>query len=253
MSNWLANTVSQRKTISRHLFFFGVLCTLVFLAACNIVYVRGGLYYRLQRGDTLAAVARTYGVKLQELAEINDIQDPDQMKVGSSIFIPRATVIKPLVPPPPKAKGPSKKGKPGKVWVKEEKEDRIVYDRSRFIWPVNGRLTSRYGARRGVKHHGIDVAARKGTPILAAASGRVGFSGRLRGYGNVVLLTHADNFFTVYAHTSVNLVKKGQSVKKGELIAKVGSTGHSTGPHLHFEVHKGRQTRNPLFFLPQKK
>ena len=74
----------------------------------------------------------------------------------------------------------------------------------------------------------------------------------MRGYGNLVLLKHGDDFFTVYAHNSVNLVKKGKRVKRGETIAKVGRTGRATGPHLHFEVREGTKARNPLFFLPKK-
>jgi murein DD-endopeptidase MepM/ murein hydrolase activator NlpD len=233
--NLLGKTASKRsvlKTLAL-ISFFAVLT--LDLLACGVVYVRSGLYYRLKPGETLTAVAKTYKISVQELAEINDIHNPKLLRPGSRIFIPRVKVAREV-----------------KRLPKGAKEVELKYDRTRFIWPVQGRLTSRFGARSGVKHHGIDVAAKNGAPILSAAAGKVGFSGKLRGYGNVVLVKHADNFHTVYAHNTKNLVQKGQSVKQGELIARVGSTGRSTGPHLHFEVHKGRQARNPLFFLPKR-
>ena len=78
------------------------------------------------------------------------------------------------------------------------------------------------------------------------------YSKRLRGYGNLILLKHEGDFFTVYAHNSVNLAKKGSRIRRGQVIAKVGSTGRSTGPHVHFEVREGSRPRNPLFFLPRR-
>ena len=96
----------------------------------------------------------------------------------------------------------------------------------------------------------MDIAAKAGTPIVAARSGRVIFSGRLGGYGNVVILRHSGDYETVYAHNRKNRVKKGQKVREGEKIAEVGSTGKSTGPHLHFEVRHENQAKNPKLYLP---
>jgi murein DD-endopeptidase MepM/ murein hydrolase activator NlpD len=117
--------------------------------------------------------------------------------------------------------------------------------RSRFgprIDPINGRL--RY-------HTGIDIAAPAGTPIGAAAAGRVVFAGRNGGYGNMVIVEHADGTLTRYGHAEKLLVKKGDEVSSGQAIALVGSTGHSTGPHLHFEVKRNGQFVNPLTVLPK--
>lgn len=124
-----------------------------------------------------------------------------------------------------------------------------------FLWPVKGggRLTSPYGWRSGGFHAGIDVAASRGTPVLAADSGVVVFVGRDGGYGNAVVIYHG-NYYTRYAHHSENLVREGQAVNKGEIIARVGSTGRSTANHLHFEIRTGGiygTTHNPLnFFKP---
>lgn len=121
-----------------------------------------------------------------------------------------------------------------------------------FIWPARGILTSGYGWRWGRMHRGIDVAGPVGTPIHAAADGVVQFSGwNSGGYGNMVEVRHADGSMTRYAHNSRNLVQVGQRVQQGQQIAEMGSTGYSTGPHVHFEVHLPNQgTVNPVAMLP---
>ncbi|MDX2214707.1 MAG: LysM peptidoglycan-binding domain-containing protein [Oculatellaceae cyanobacterium bins.114] len=122
-----------------------------------------------------------------------------------------------------------------------------------FIWPARGTLTSGYGWRWGRMHRGIDIGAPGGTPVYAAADGVVEFSGwNSGGYGNMVEIRHADGTVTRYAHHSRNLVRTGQRVEQGQQIAAVGSTGYSTGPHLHFEVHLPNQgTVNPIAYLPR--
>ena len=121
-----------------------------------------------------------------------------------------------------------------------------------YIWPARGVLTSGYGWRWGRMHRGIDIGAPTGTPVYAAAAGVVEFSGwNSGGYGNMVEIRHPDGSMTRYAHHSRNLVRVGQRVNQGDQIAEVGSTGYSTGPHLHFEVHLPSQgTVNPIAYLP---
>ena len=115
---------------------------------------------------------------------------------------------------------------------------------------MKGRLTSRYGIRKGRKHDGIDIAAQKGSTIYAAASGKVIFSGwGPTGYGKMIIIKHKQKWVTVYAHNYKNLVKKNDRVKKGEKIALVGTTGRATGPHLHFELRDNREPVNPLNYL----
>jgi len=121
-----------------------------------------------------------------------------------------------------------------------------------YMWPAQGTLTSGYGWRWGRMHAGIDIAAAIGTPIFAAASGVVTYAGwDDSGYGNLVEIKHPDGSITLYAHNNRILVREGQQVEVGQQISEMGSTGNSTGPHLHFEIHpRGRGAENPLAYLP---
>ena len=120
-----------------------------------------------------------------------------------------------------------------------------------YIWPAQGTFTSGYGWRWGRMHKGIDIAAPIGTPIVAAASGEVISAGwNSGGYGNLVKLRHQDGSVTLYAHNNRIYVRKGQRIKQGQQIAEMGSTGFSTGPHLHFELRlNGRVSVNPIAYL----
>lgn len=119
----------------------------------------------------------------------------------------------------------------------------------RFIMPSRGVITSRYGYRWGRMHEGVDIAAPRGTAIVAADSGKVCFSGWRSGYGYCVMINHGNGYQTLYGHASKLYVKTGEYVKKGEKIAAVGSTGRSTGPHLHFEVRVNGSSKNPLKYI----
>lgn len=127
-------------------------------------------------------------------------------------------------------------------------------DLSHYIWPAQGTLTSSFGPRWGRMHQGIDIAGPVGTPIMAVASGVVvDASWSSGGYGNVVKIQHVDGSFTLYGHNQRNLVKQGQQVEQGQIIAEMGSTGNSTGPHCHFEIHLPKQgVVNPIAYLPSK-
>lgn len=124
-------------------------------------------------------------------------------------------------------------------------------DTGRFIWPVPStkRISSFYGPRSGKYHDGIDIPARRGSHILAADAGKVTYSGKMRGYGNIVVIKHAGGYHTIYAHNQKHFVKKGQRVGQGEVIAQIGSTGRSSGPHLHFEIRKNNRVRDPANYL----
>lgn len=200
-----------------------------------------GVWHIIAEGETLWELSRRYNVPLQDLAEINDLPDPDRVAAGMELFIPGRTLRLATRSPP----RPSSRTSPGRKGLR-----RPELPRGTFIWPIeHGRLSSRFGRRWGRHHEGIDIAAPAGTPIRAAADGNVIYSGRQRGYGNLVLLEHKEPYVTVYAHNQVNLVRKGQKVHQAETIARVGSTGRSTGPHLHFEIRDRGKPRNPLFFL----
>ncbi|ACK64721.1 Peptidase M23 [Rippkaea orientalis PCC 8801] len=122
-----------------------------------------------------------------------------------------------------------------------------------YIWPTQGRMTSGFGIRFGNMHNGIDIAGPMGTPIFAAASGVVIYAGwSPEGYGQLIKLRHPDGSLTFYGHNNRLLVRRGQQVEQGQQISEMGSTGNSTGPHLHFEIHpQGIQAVNPIAFLPE--
>ena len=118
-----------------------------------------------------------------------------------------------------------------------------------FIWPCDGPVTSGFGMRWGRMHEGIDIACGYGTPVHAAAAGTVIYASWLGGYGNLVVVDHGNGFATAYAHASAILVSVGQAVEQGDSVTLVGSTGHSTGPHLHFEVRVDGVAVDPLLYL----
>jgi len=133
---------------------------------------------------------------------------------------------------------------PGKALSEEIQEDELTFEN-----PTVGVLTSAFGERNGRRHNGIDIGADFGTKICAAAEGTVTFAGEMSGYGNYIILMHRDGFETAYAHCDSLLVTKGESVQAGQLIAYMGSTGNSTGPHLHFEVKQNGEFCDPQKFV----
>lgn len=233
------------KNFVRAIILVGLMLSLTG-ATCSEIYTRSGTWYRVQKGDTLSSIASRFGTSAQYVAEMNNVTSSKQLAIGQRLYIPndRKSYAS------RRTSGAKKKGKGSS---KGSDSEMIVVQRGKFIWPVDGVVTSNYGFRRGRRHDGIDISARRGTPIHVAGMGEVVYSSRLRGYGNLILVKHKKGFFTVYAHNSRNLVKKGQKVKRGQVIARVGSSGQASGPHLHFEVRKGSKARNPLFFLPKEK
>ncbi len=190
-----------------------------------------GVYHKVEKGQTLWRISQTYGVDLQKLAEINNIRDPFQIRVGEQIFIPGVNKTRKV-----------------RIYKEFEEEKRLILQKGKFIWPVKGRVISHFGIRNGKKHNGIDITAPIGTPITASDSGMVVYAGWLRGYENLIIIEHEGGYTTTYAHNQINLVKMGQLVKKGEVIGKVGN--YNSSPHLHFEIRNANKPINPLFFLP---
>jgi murein DD-endopeptidase MepM/ murein hydrolase activator NlpD len=118
-----------------------------------------------------------------------------------------------------------------------------------LAWPVSGAVTSGFGSRWGRMHEGIDIAVASGTPVHAAASGTVIYAGWMSGYGNLVVIDHGNGLATAYGHNSSLSVGQGATVGAGSVIALSGSTGHSTGPHVHFEVRVNGSPVDPLGYL----
>lgn len=206
---------------------------------------QAGVVHVVRRGETVYRIARSYGVDAADLMETNGIADPSAVAAGTELFVAGASRVVEIPPAdgasaePPPAPTPSPARRPGPG-----------DDPAPLAWPLKGVLYGRYGVRAGQRHDGIDIAAPEGAPVAAAADGVVIFAGNQSGYGALVILKHANDLVTLYAHNSRVLVKDGQRVSRGDPIARVGQTGRTTGPHLHFEVRQGTRPRNPLLFLP---
>jgi murein DD-endopeptidase MepM/ murein hydrolase activator NlpD len=208
-----------------------------------------GVIHHVAAGENLYRIGLRYGISSQQIAKANGIRDVTTLRVGQRLFIPGArTRLSPGASEVARST-PAISGNTAEARERARKSTREQTS-LQFAWPVRGRLSSRFGRRSGKPHEGIDVAAARGTPIFAAESGRVIHSGRLGSYGKIVIVKHAGAYRTVYAHASKLLVRKGEFVERGQKIALVGSTGRSTGPHVHFEIRRSETPRNPLAYLP---
>jgi murein DD-endopeptidase MepM/ murein hydrolase activator NlpD len=196
-----------------------------------------GVIHVLRPGENLYRLSRYYGVSVQEIVDANGIRDVSDIPVGARLVIPGATRQAPpasLAAYEPNVPGASSARAAGLA----------------FAWPLRGTLSSRFGWRHGNQHEGIDISARRGSPVHAAEAGRVIYSGWLGSYGRIVIVKHAGRWSTVYAHNSRNLVAKGDFVERGDVIAEVGASGNATGPHVHFEVRRDRVPEDPMQYLP---
>ena len=207
-----------------------------------------GVYHTVQKGQTLYFIARAYDVEINRLKRINGIYNPSKLQVGTRLWIPGAWQVLNV------DTGIDKQALTNnKIKRKRALNNGIKAIKGFLIWPVKGQLTSRFGNRSGRHHDGIDIGARRGTSIVAAAEGKVMFAGwGPTGYGLMIIIKHKNDLTTVYAHNSHIHVHKNQMVKQEQRIASVGSTGRSTGPHLHFEVRNDSLPMNPLNYLPKK-
>jgi murein DD-endopeptidase MepM/ murein hydrolase activator NlpD len=235
-----------------------------------------GIVHVVRRGETVYRIARTYGIDPTDLMETNGIDDPRAVEIGTELFVPGAArvlaVPAPAALPPAQAPGGGPRDpepSPGttgtataaqsptpapaptatRASTSPPRRDAPAPDGAALSWPLRGVLYGRFGWRGGQRHDGIDIAAPEGTAVVAAADGTVIFAGRQEGYGSIVILRHAGGLVTLYAHASALLVKRGQQVERGTPVARVGQTGKTTGPHLHFEVRQGTRPRDPLLFL----
>jgi len=200
-----------------------------------------GIHHIVKPGENLFRIGKTYDVTVEELARLNGIRDPSQIRVGQRLLIPGAARQLPVEIIAPTETNSVNRGMP----APDEPIDELM------LWPIDGSINSGFGARGAGFHDGIDIGAPEGTPIRAAEKGEVIYSDQIRGYGNIVIVRHSGGIVSVYAHNQVNLVHEGQSVDRGEVIAKVGSTGRVTGPHLHFEIRKNNAAQDPMRYLPQ--
>jgi murein DD-endopeptidase MepM/ murein hydrolase activator NlpD len=205
-----------------------------------------GIFYKLKKGDTMDSLVRKYQVSLSKIKKVNPTVDVVSLKAGDEIFLPGARPE--AIVEAKKADTPGKKTASPAATV-QNKGARL------YRWPVMGKINSPFGWRRHPItkrkdfHTGLDIKANRDTVIRCARDGRVAYSGWMGGYGKVVVVEHANGQSTLYAHCNSLLVQKGEKVSVGQNIARVGTTGRTTGPHLHFEVRLGNRAENPLKYL----
>ena len=193
-----------------------------------------GFYHRLQPGQTLYSLARTYDVPLDDLMRANGIVDPTTIPAGRPIFIPGAVGTGRPSSPDPSAPVVS------------------VHEATALGWPLEGGITSRFGPRARHSHHdGIDIDGRTGDTVRAAAAGYVVRAASGGGYGRTVIIDHGGGLTTLYGHASRLLVRGGDRVERGDPIAEVGRSGNARGSHLHFETRRNGHPVDPLPLLRQ--
>jgi len=232
----------------------------------------------VNRGDTLLSIARHNHIPVAELAKANGLDPQAKIKLGTKLTVPgaRTAVLAPVTQPaavaaaqpalaPPATRMATATGIPpqtarlAQATTKVEepsaespvKASEATGALPTFRWPVRGKVITSYGAKtNGKSNDGINLAVPEGTPVKAAEDGVVAYSGNeLKGYGNLVLVRHANGYVTAYAHASELLVKRGDTIKRGQVIAKSGQSGEVGSPQLHFEIRKGSNPVDPLQFL----
>lgn len=210
-----------------------------------------GVYHRVKKGETLYGISRIYNSDVDKIKKTNNIADETKLKVGDYVFVPGVKAPAATASTSTDDHSNVKKEDSGSKTIPSEKSVAKKSAPSKFIWPAEGVVTSPFGNRWGTKHEGIDIGCPQGTPVYASAAGKVIFSGERGGYGQVIIIQHPSDWFTIYAHNSRNIAAQGAEVKQGEKIAISGKTGRATGPHLHFEVRQGVKPVDPIEFLPK--
>jgi len=209
-----------------------------------------GVYHEVQRGQTLWGIARKYGVDMNALARVNKLSDASVLQTGQRLYIPGVTRQRQVDSQCPCESKDTTLARKQHATKRLKAAVRLPV----FIWPIQGTVTRGFKQGRKHRHDGIDIAAPKGTPILAVADGKVIYSDwGPGGYGRLVMMRHAADMVTVYAHNQQNLVKVGQKIRRGDRIATVGKSGRATGYHLHFEVRRKTVPVPPTNYLARNR
>jgi len=215
--------------------------------------------YQVRSGDTLGKIAERHNLDYRVLARRNHLRSPYTIYVGQQLSLwneaPRSSYL-PTITTSPKPRAKLKIRPAMRTKQSGKRVAKPLPIRSGTVslrWPVDGKVTRTFGRRHGRPHDGIDIGSKEGTPVHAAAAGEVVYADhRLSGYGHLIIVRHSHDMFTAYAHNQRNLVSKGQRVKQGDIIARVGHTGRARGSNLHFEVRRGPTPVNPLVYLPRR-
>ena len=251
------------------------------LQAGQVLKIPRPRIHQVAAGDTVYGISRRYGVEMSELVRLNAVPPPYAIAKGQRLVLPgpsgagieRAAdqpvqeaaasipapppaqaaesspaVAKPAVAQPGTAKATGDSGRQTRLAAVPKLPKR---ESDRFLWPVEGKVVARFGPRASGQHNdGINILAPRGAAIQAAENGAVVYAGEeLRGFGNLLLIKHEGGWVTAYAHADSLLVKRGQTVRRGQTIARVGSSGNVAKPQLHFEIRKGTRALDPLRLL----
>lgn len=219
----------------------------------------------VQKGDTIYSISRRYNVDMSVLTRSNNLYAPYSIYLGQILKLP-GSVVEPtehwisLKKQPTQtavrntAKSAPKQTKTGRKSTRKTAvrlptpPDRA---KAKFAWPVNGTVMNKFGSAGGGRHNdGINIKVAEGTFVRAAENGVVAYAGNeLKGFGNLLLVKHADGWITAYAHNKEFLVKRGDTVKRGQPMAKAGKTGNAKEPQLHFEIRRGTKAVDPMTYL----
>lgn len=222
----------------------------------------------VQKGDTIYSISRRYNVDMSVLTRTNNLYAPYSIYLGQILKLP-GSVVEPtehwisLKKQPTQtavrntAKSAPKQTKTGRKSTRKTAvrlptpPDRA---KAKFAWPVNGTVMNKFGSAGGGRHNdGINIKVAEGTFVRAAENGVVAYAGNeLKGFGNLLLVKHADGWITAYAHNKEFLVKRGDTVKRGQSMAKAGKTGNAKEPQLHFEIRRGTKAVDPMSYLEKR-
>ena len=196
----------------------------------------------VQTGDTLYDISRLYGVDMASLARANNLTEPFLIVPGQVLALPAAARVATRAPSPT----------PGRII--EAIPNPAPLAGGRFAWPLQGPVITGFGPQGGGVHNdGINIEAQVGAPVLAAENGVVAYAGNeLPGLGNLLLIRHSDGWVTAYAHNGQILVRRGDQVARGQMIATAGASGNVLSPQLHFEIRLGTEAVNPLDYLDKQ-
>ena len=266
MENFEGNSGSRRLLGSQGVFLLLLSVSFFLIPLFSfpaIAQKRDGVYHPVSKGVTLYRISQAYRIPIARLMEVNRLSSPSAIRVGEKIFIPGAKMIlkvEPYVPlssvekknlerslevegPPPSAASSGRGEGEKPPWLGKEMD---------IIWPIQGKINSPYGPRGKEFHAGIDIGSPNYQEVKAAMDGEAILAGHSNtGYGKLVVLRHDRGFSTIYGHLNVIIAQEGEAVRQGQAIGGVGSTGKSTGPHLHFEVRHDGRPLDPLSLLPQ--
>ena len=238
----LASISKKYKVTKKELIRFNKIKYPYILKPGNLIKIPEPKSYKIKKGDTLYKIARCNFTNISEIKDKNNNINEKKLIVGSILNLPYFSINKCKL----KNKKNAKKNNIKKRYIKSEEI---------FIWPVQGSIITNFGIQKGGrKNDGINIISVKGNPVRAAMDGKVIYRGNeLLAWGNLIIIKHKNNWTTAYAHLDKLLVRKGEIIRTGDIIASVGATGNVDKTQLHFQVRKNSKPLDPIKFLKKPK